>query len=69
MTEVNLLGVLAYANEHPATIQLMTDGRIDARPFITKRIPIDDVVDEGFGALINHKDEHVKILVHPDAGG
>jgi (R,R)-butanediol dehydrogenase/meso-butanediol dehydrogenase/diacetyl reductase len=65
MTEVNLLGVLAYANEHPATIQLMNDGRIDARPFITKRIPIDDVVDEGFGALINHKDEHVKILVQP----
>jgi (R,R)-butanediol dehydrogenase/meso-butanediol dehydrogenase/diacetyl reductase len=43
----------------------MNDGRIDAGPLITKRIVVDDVVDDGFGELISHKDQHVKILVQP----
>ncbi len=30
---------------------------------ITKKIPLDQVVEQGFNALINDKDSQVKILV------
>ncbi|MDT7601908.1 MAG: (R,R)-butanediol dehydrogenase / meso-butanediol dehydrogenase / diacetyl reductase, partial [Pseudonocardiales bacterium] len=41
------------------------DGIVDAGQFITARIGLDELVDGGFRQLIEHKDEHVKILVHP----
>lgn len=65
MKEVSLLGTLAYCNDHPDTIALLADGKVDAAPFITGRIAVDDIVDQGFRQLVEHKEEHVKILVHP----
>lgn len=64
-SEVTLLGSIAYANDHPATIALMNDGRISASQFITGRIPLEEIVERGFGELIANKDQHVKILVQP----
>jgi hypothetical protein len=32
---------------------------------VTKRIVVDDVVKGGFKELIEHKDDHIKILVTP----
>ena len=63
--EVNLLGSLAYADDHPATIAMVASGRVDPFQFITGRIELDDIVAKGFDALINHKEENVKILVKP----
>jgi (R,R)-butanediol dehydrogenase/meso-butanediol dehydrogenase/diacetyl reductase len=63
--EVKVLGTIGYLNDHPATIELMRDKRIDATPFITGRIGLDDIVDGGFHELIDHKDLHAKILVSP----
>jgi len=54
----------SYAT-HPATIKLVQEGKIDLKPFITARIGLDDLVEDGFGTLIHHKDTAVKILVHP----
>jgi len=65
MSEVSVLGSLAYRDDHPDTIRLLTDGRVDAGQFITARIGLDELVEGGFRQLIEHKDEHVKILVHP----
>ncbi|MES2171972.1 MAG: 2,3-butanediol dehydrogenase [Actinomycetota bacterium] len=65
LKEIDLRGTIAYANDHPATIKLVQDGKIDLEPFITSRIGLDDLVSKGFDALINHKDTEVKILVHP----
>jgi (R,R)-butanediol dehydrogenase/meso-butanediol dehydrogenase/diacetyl reductase len=65
MSEVRLVGSICYVRDHPATITLLRDGRIDAAPFITKRIRLDDIVKEGFLELIEHKDRHAKILVQP----
>jgi (R,R)-butanediol dehydrogenase/meso-butanediol dehydrogenase/diacetyl reductase len=36
-----------------------------SRSGATGRIELDDLVDGGFRQLIDHKEEHVKILVHP----
>ena len=65
LKELELRGTIAYANDHPATIKLVQDGKIDLAPFITGRIALDDLVSKGFDALINHNDTQVKILVHP----
>ena len=65
ISEVAVLGSLAYCGDHPDTIRLLTDGTVDAGQFITARIGLDELVDGGFRQLIEHKDEHVKILVHP----
>jgi len=63
--EVNLLGSLAYAHDHPATIEMVTSGRVDPFQFITGRIDLDDIVPRGFEELVNNKEENVKILVRP----
>jgi (R,R)-butanediol dehydrogenase/meso-butanediol dehydrogenase/diacetyl reductase len=65
MGEVAVIGSLAYCGDHPDTIALLADGTVDAEPFITARIGLDDLVEKGFRALIDNKAEHVKILVHP----
>jgi (R,R)-butanediol dehydrogenase/meso-butanediol dehydrogenase/diacetyl reductase len=63
--EVNLLGSLAYANDHPATIEMVASGKVDPLQFITGRIDLDDIVAKGFTELIDNKEENVKILVRP----
>lgn len=66
-TEKKIVGTLAYRHEFPATIVQMNDGRIKAEGYITKRIHLDDIVEEGFGGLTGpEKKKHVKILVTPD---
>lgn len=65
MGEVQVIGSLAYCDDHADTIALLADGTVDATPFITGRIGLDDLVDRGFRELIDNKAEHVKILVHP----
>lgn len=63
--EIDLRGTIAYANDHAATIELVRSGKLDLAPFITGRIALDDLVEQGFEQLIHHNEDHVKILVHP----
>jgi (R,R)-butanediol dehydrogenase/meso-butanediol dehydrogenase/diacetyl reductase len=65
LKEIDLRGTIAYAGDHPATIELVRSGKIDLAPFITARIPLEDLVSKGFDTLIHHNDTQVKILVHP----
>jgi (R,R)-butanediol dehydrogenase / meso-butanediol dehydrogenase / diacetyl reductase len=65
MSEVNLIGSLAYCDDHPAVIDLLRTGRVDAGQFISGRIGLDDLVTGGFRELIDNKEENVKILVSP----
>lgn len=45
-------------------IDALSDGRLDmASKMITKRIKMDEVLEEGFLTLINDKENQVKILV------
>lgn len=32
---------------------------------ITARVPLDDLVEKGFEALVKHKDQHSKIIATP----
>jgi (R,R)-butanediol dehydrogenase/meso-butanediol dehydrogenase/diacetyl reductase len=65
LKEIDLRGTIAYVGDHPATIKLVQDGKVNLAPFITARIPLENLIDDGFHALINHKETAVKIIVHP----
>jgi (R,R)-butanediol dehydrogenase/meso-butanediol dehydrogenase/diacetyl reductase len=65
LKEIDLRGTIGYANDHPATIKLVADGKVNLEPFITARIALDDLVAEGIDELINNNDNQVKIIVHP----
>jgi (R,R)-butanediol dehydrogenase/meso-butanediol dehydrogenase/diacetyl reductase len=65
LSEITVIGSLAYCGDHPDTIALLADGKVDAEPFITGRIGLDDIVTGGFRELIDNKEENVKILVSP----
>ncbi|BCW18436.1 2,3-butanediol dehydrogenase [Arthrobacter sp. NtRootA9] len=65
LKEIDLRGTIAYVRDHPAVIRMVQEGKVDLKPFITGRIALDDLVEQGFDTLINHKDTAVKVLVHP----
>lgn len=65
LKEIDLRGTIAYVRDHAATIKLVQEGKVNLEPFITGRIPLDDLIDEGFDTLINRNETAVKIIVHP----
>ena len=65
LKEIDLRGTIAYANDHPATIELVQRSKVDLAPFITAKIPLDRLVEDGFETLIEHNETAVKILVRP----
>lgn len=64
-TGATLTNSCVYADDHPAVISALAKGAIDAAPLITKRIPLDEIVEGGLLELLEHRDRQVKILVHP----
>lgn len=43
---------------------MMGDGKfVGYEKLVTGRIGLEHIVEQGFEELINHKDEHIKILV------
>lgn len=65
MTEKEFIGTIGYRDIYPATMALMADQRINASQFITAKINLDQIVEDGFEELIRNKEQHVKILVSP----
>ncbi|KAJ6003498.1 hypothetical protein N7451_006045 [Penicillium sp. IBT 35674x] len=49
------------------TIRAVNDGQLRPEGMITSRITLDEVVEKGFKTLLEHKDEHCKILVDVQA--
>lgn len=66
MKEIDMRGSIGYVNNHPDTIKLVEEGKVNLKPFITGKIAIDDLIDKGFDTLINHNETAVKILVSRD---
>ena len=61
--EKQIIGSMGGYGVFDDAIAMMADGRFDGHPLITKKIPLDDIVGKGFHALIEHKQDNVKILV------
>jgi len=64
LSERNVKGIIAYRHIFPAVMELMTQGYFQADKLVTKRIALNDLVTEGFEALVKEKNQ-VKILVRP----
>ena len=69
MKEIDMRGSIAYVNTHPNAIKMVEEGKIDLKPFITGKIALDNLIDEGFDTLINRNETAVKILVSPSGKG
>lgn len=59
-----MTSIIAYRNIFPQVIQLIANGQIQAERLITKKISLNQIVDEGFEALTSSKNQ-IKILVDP----
>ncbi|MFJ6211526.1 2,3-butanediol dehydrogenase [Lysinibacillus sp. NPDC092081] len=66
LTERSVKGIIAYRDIFPAVMELMKQGYFPAEKLVTKRIALDEVVTEGFEALMKEKN-HIKILVNSQA--
>jgi (R,R)-butanediol dehydrogenase/meso-butanediol dehydrogenase/diacetyl reductase len=70
--ERTVTGTLAYLGgprsdeEYGMVIDMLADGRLDPEPFITDRIGLEEIVEDGFERLIDPESDHVKILVKPN---
>ena len=63
--ERHYVGVATYLDgDFEEVLEALSDGRLDmSKKMITKRIELNEVLEEGFKTLINDRDNHVKILV------
>ncbi|KAF9461749.1 alcohol dehydrogenase GroES domain protein [Collybia nuda] len=66
LKEIYLTGTAAYDRVHPELLEALEAGKITGiEQLITRRVALEDVVEKGFLALLNDKDNQVKILIHP----
>jgi (R,R)-butanediol dehydrogenase/meso-butanediol dehydrogenase/diacetyl reductase len=54
-----------YDEDLPAAVQLLASGKVQVRPLITGRVPLERVVSDGFRALVEQPEQHLKILIGP----
>jgi (R,R)-butanediol dehydrogenase/meso-butanediol dehydrogenase/diacetyl reductase len=60
--EANLTATLAYRHIFPEVIALIAEGALDVKQVITKKIKLQDVVQDGLELLMSDK-SHAKILI------
>jgi len=54
-----------YVDEYPTALSLLADRRVKVEPMITGRIKLEEFVDKGIKEMIQHPENHIKILVEP----
>ncbi|BAC15309.1 alcohol dehydrogenase [Oceanobacillus iheyensis HTE831] len=64
LKEINILATIGYRDVYKDVIAMVESGQLDLKPIITKKIGLDDIIEEGFHALTNDKSQ-AKILVSP----
>lgn len=57
-------GSIGYANDHVEAIELARSDKLDLSKFITRKIHVENIVEDGYTRLRDHGETEVKILVH-----
>ncbi len=65
LAELTVLGMLAYFNDFPAALKLMSLGRVKAGPIITHRLPLESV-EEGIKMMKRKEQGIIKIVITYD---
>jgi len=55
----------AVHKEYDVVLRQLESGELDPEKYVTSRIPLSNVIDDGFGALLDEDSEERKILVCP----
>ncbi|TVX89554.1 2,3-butanediol dehydrogenase [Paenibacillus agilis] len=64
--EAKMTATIGYRNVYPQVIDMIASGTMNVKQIITKKIPLDKIVEEGFQTLITDKAQ-AKILVELQA--
>jgi (R,R)-butanediol dehydrogenase/meso-butanediol dehydrogenase/diacetyl reductase len=64
LLEREIIGVLAYVEDFPRAIALVADGRVNGEAFISDRIALRDIVEQGFHALMEEPERHIRIVAN-----
>lgn len=65
-TDKVVIGTLAYTiDDFQGVAKLLASGQLKAKPLITGRIQLQDIVEKGFDELVNNKATNIKIIVSP----
>ncbi len=69
LSEKNIVGSICYqGNDFEDVIALLSSGKLKVPGYVTKKVLLDRVLEDGFGTLTGpDKKAQVKILVTPDA--
>lgn len=62
--ELDVKGVLRYANVFPRSIKLISSKRFDPKLLITHHLPLEDI-EVGFKIMDEKRERALKILIHP----
>jgi 2-desacetyl-2-hydroxyethyl bacteriochlorophyllide A dehydrogenase len=67
LKQLTVRSSMSYTDEDfRQTVELFKAGRFEGyQKMVTDRILLEDVVTKGFDELVDHKDDHIKILVTP----
>lgn len=65
--EKELIGSVAhnYDDDYGVALRLLSEGRLDPLAIVTSRIPLCNVVHDGFERLADPGNREIKVLVHP----
>ncbi len=64
--QIRIQGIWSYTRkDFEYAIDLVAKKLIDPEPIVTKIIPLDDIVEEGFESAIDPETKDIKILVEP----
>jgi (R,R)-butanediol dehydrogenase/meso-butanediol dehydrogenase/diacetyl reductase len=63
--EIKLLGSVGYRHVYPELIELIASGQFDPSRAVTRCVPLEHAVEQGFDALLGDKSQ-IKVLVNPN---
>ncbi|CAO2656678.1 Nn.00g054810.m01.CDS01 [Neocucurbitaria sp. VM-36] len=67
LAEKKYMGGLCYTSQDFTTVvEALASGKLRADEMITAVVPLSNAIEGAFDELINNKDGHIKIIVHPN---